>query len=65
MQIFMKFKKGTKNKFIFNECNEMGEITDPVHAIIPSLYIAKGAIKDPAQFITVTVELGIQVDTDA
>ncbi len=65
MQIFMKFKKGTKNKFVFAECDEMGEVTDPVAATIPSLYIAKISLNGPAQFITVTVDLGIQVDTDA
>ena len=41
MQIFMKFKKGTKNKFVFAECDEMGESIIRGDALIDALYISK------------------------
>ena len=53
----MKFKKATKNKFVFQECLADGHIADPTMAVIPALYIAKSAITKPAQRITVTVEV--------
>ena len=62
MKILMKFKKATKHTFVFNECDEDGkELMSTAMASIPSLYIRKSAIKEPAQYITVTVEEGKHV----
>ncbi len=57
MKIYMKFKKATKNKFVFQECTKGGGDLDPILANIPALYIAKSAITQAAQRITVTVEV--------
>lgn len=65
MEIFMRYKKSTLHTHVFVECDEMGEEVESKDCKIPMLYIRKIAIKEPMQFITVTVEKGIQVDTDA
>ena len=57
MKIRMKFKKATKNTFVFEEINNQGEQVDSALARIPSLYIRKSALSGPAQIITVTVEV--------
>ncbi len=57
MKIRMKYKKSTKNTFVFNEIDAMGNEVKSINAKIPSLYIRKTALKGPAQIITVTVEV--------
>ena len=64
MEIWMKFKKSTKNKHVFEQCDEMGEAMDYDLAAIQSLYISKNSIDGPAKFITITLNLGMQVNTD-
>jgi hypothetical protein len=61
----MKFKKATKNKFVFEQCDELGEVIPSNEADIAGLYISKSAFDKPLQFVTVTVEPGMQVNTDA
>lgn len=56
MKIRMKFKKATKHTFVFEECNEDGSEKDNFECSIPSLYVRKSAIREPAQFIHVTLE---------
>ena len=53
----MKFKKATKNTFVFEEVVPENEGELQYVSSIPSLYIRKAALSGPAQFITVTVEV--------
>lgn len=62
MKIWMKFKKATKNKFVFEECDEMGETVAPIKARIAGLYLAKNALDGPAQHITVTIDVGMALE---
>jgi hypothetical protein len=57
MKIRMKFKKATKNTFVFEEILEDGQVADPAMAKIPTLYVRKSALEGPAQIISVTVEV--------
>jgi hypothetical protein len=57
MKIRMKYRKATKNTFVFDEVLADGREADKALATIPSLYIRKSALTKPAQYITVTVEI--------
>ena len=64
MDIYMKFKKDTKNKHVFEECDEMGKTIPADNATIAGLYIAKTALNGPAKFLTIKLETGLTVNTD-
>lgn len=64
MKIFFKYKKETKNKFVFEQCDEMGTSVPPQDSKIQGLYVRKDAVEQPVQFLTMTLERGINVDTD-
>ena len=56
IDVTMKFKKSTQNKHVFEEVE--GETLEKVGlSAIPSLYICKTALTEPAQVIRVTVEI--------
>ena len=56
IDVTMKFKKSTPNKHVFEEVE--GETLEKVGlSAIPSLYICKAALTEPAQVIRVTVEI--------
>ncbi len=57
MKIRMKYKKSTKNTFVFEEIVPEDEGELKYVSSIPSLYIRKAALKGPAQIISVTVEV--------
>ena len=56
MKIRMRFKKSTKGTHVFAQVDEDGRI-ETLNASIPTLYIRKSALKDPAKFINITVEI--------
>ena len=51
-----QFTKSTKNKHRFDEVDAAGDIVhDPYRAAFKTFYIDKSEMKDPPQFITITV----------
>jgi hypothetical protein len=57
MKVYMKYKKSTLHKHVFEEVLADGRLADPASARIPTLYIRKSALPELAQDIVVTVEV--------
>ena len=57
IEVTMKFKKSTKGTHVFEEVAPKPEGKVTYFSSIPTLYIRKAALAEPAQKIKVTVEV--------
>ncbi len=57
IDITMRYRKSTPGTHVFEEIDETRESLQPIIPSIPSLYIRKGILGEPAQKIRVTVEI--------
>lgn len=48
-----KFKRSTKGTHVYEEVDTSG---NPIRELVGSIYVQRSAIKEPPEFITVTID---------